>query len=81
MAIKDNQRLQNKIALITGAGSGFGRATSFRFARDGAKIIAVDRDLPSAEATIASIKKDFGTGVLAIKCDISNKAEVFMNFL
>ncbi len=76
MTIKDSPRLQNKIALITGAGSGFGRATSFRFARDGAKVITVDRDLASAEATVASIMKDIGTEALAIKCDISIKAEV-----
>ncbi len=76
MTTNGNHRLANKIALITGAGSGFGRATSFRFAREGAKVIAVDRDLPSAEATVASIKKDCGTDALAIKCDISNKAEV-----
>lgn len=76
MSIKDNQRLQNKIALITGAGSGFGRATSIRFAKEGATIIAVDRDLPSAETTVAMTKKDFAQDALAIKCDISNKAEV-----
>jgi len=57
MTVKENRRLVDKIVLITGAGSGFGRATSLRFAREGAKIIAVDRDLATAEATVALIKR------------------------
>jgi len=76
MELKENKRLYNKIALITGAGSGFGRATSLRFAEEGASVIAVDKNLDTAEETISMIKKDFPTNALAIKCDISNKDEI-----
>ncbi|NHI92952.1 MAG: SDR family oxidoreductase [Candidatus Lokiarchaeota archaeon] len=70
------KRLLNKIALITGAGSGFGRATSLRFAREGASVIAVDINAISNEETIKLIKKEVGGKTLAIKCDISNISEI-----
>lgn len=77
MESNESRRLVNKIVLITGAGSGFGRATSLRFAKEGASVIAVDRNIATAEETVSMIKKDF-TGIKAIplKCDISNKDEV-----
>ena len=76
MEPKEHRRLYNKIALITGAGSGFGRATSLRFAEEGASVIAVDRNMDTAEETVNMILKDFETKALAIKCDISNKDEI-----
>ena len=49
-------RLENKIAIITGAGSGMGRAASLLFAKEGAKIAAVDINLEAAEETAKQIK-------------------------
>ncbi|HET9612435.1 MAG TPA: SDR family oxidoreductase [Acidimicrobiales bacterium] len=49
-------RLAGKVALITGAGSGIGRAASLLFAREGAAVVAVDRDRDSAEQTVAQIR-------------------------
>jgi len=76
MESNESRRLSSKIVLITGAGSGFGRATSLRFAKEGASIIAVDRNIATAEETVNMIKTDFGTKTIPIKCDISNKDEV-----
>ena len=55
-------RLQDKVAVIIGAGQspgealGNGRATVLRFAQEGARIFAVDRDLASAEETAAMVR-------------------------
>jgi NAD(P)-dependent dehydrogenase (short-subunit alcohol dehydrogenase family) len=48
--------VNQKVALITGAGSGIGRAASLLFAREGAAVVAVDRDRDSAEQTVAQIR-------------------------
>jgi 3-oxoacyl-[acyl-carrier protein] reductase len=66
-------RLENRVALITGAGSGLGRAIAQRFAEEGARIIANDIRLPAAEETIAQIK---GGGHRARQADVADSGEV-----
>jgi NAD(P)-dependent dehydrogenase (short-subunit alcohol dehydrogenase family) len=68
-------KLQGKAALITGAGSGMGRATALLFAREGAKVAVNDVNLESAQKTVEEIKKMGGTAI-AIKADISEAKEV-----
>jgi NAD(P)-dependent dehydrogenase (short-subunit alcohol dehydrogenase family) len=53
-------RLANKVALITGAGSGMGRATALLFAREGAKVAAADIDRHSAAETAEMIGRAGG---------------------
>lgn len=76
-------RLKDKTAIIIGAGQapgsspaiGNGRATSVLFAREGARIMAVDRYLSSAEETVAMIK-DEGGEAAAVEADVTNEADV-----
>jgi NAD(P)-dependent dehydrogenase (short-subunit alcohol dehydrogenase family) len=72
-------RLAGKIAVIIGAGQspgegiGNGRATVLRFAQEGAKILAVDRDLASAEETAALAAKEGGE-CIAFQADVTREA-------
>src|SRR5215471_4066630 len=71
-------RLEGKIAVIIGAGQspgegiGNGRATVLRFAREGAKILAVDRLIASAEETVAMAQKEGGE-CLAFEADVTRE--------
>ncbi|GAA0598450.1 glucose 1-dehydrogenase [Paenochrobactrum glaciei] len=64
--------LENKIALITGAGSGFGEGMAKRFAEGGAKVAVVDRDEAGAKRVAAEI----GANAIAIAADIAKEADV-----
>ena len=63
-------RLENKIALITGAAGGFGRAMALEFARQGAQIFAADRDEAGVRETARAVKKEGGK-VAAIVTDVA----------
>jgi 3-hydroxybutyrate dehydrogenase len=69
------QQLQNKTALITGAGSGIGKALALGFAKAGATIIVTDLHLTAAEQTANEIIATGGKA-LALAMDVSNEAQV-----
>jgi NAD(P)-dependent dehydrogenase (short-subunit alcohol dehydrogenase family) len=72
-------RLDGKVAIVVGAGQragstiGNGRATALLFAREGARVLAVDRDLGSAEETVALIEAEGGVAN-AHQADITDEA-------
>jgi NAD(P)-dependent dehydrogenase (short-subunit alcohol dehydrogenase family) len=72
-------RLKDKVAVVIGAGQspgegiGNGRATAIRFAQEGAKVLAVDRNLASAQETAAMIAKEGGTAE-AFEADVVKEA-------
>jgi NAD(P)-dependent dehydrogenase (short-subunit alcohol dehydrogenase family) len=64
------QRLQDRVAVITGAGSGIGLATARRFAEEGAHVVCVDLDEPSGSAAAAEV------GGLFVKADVTSESDV-----
>lgn len=66
-----SQKLQGKVALITGGGSGIGRASSLLFASEGAKVCVVDLDENSGNSVVNEIRKNGGQA-LFVKADVSS---------
>lgn len=69
------QRLQDKIALITGASRGIGKAIAEAYAREGAKIILNARGKEQLEATTSELQAD-GADVFAYPADVANREQV-----
>tara|TARA_R100000005_G_scaffold18284_1_gene7676 strand:- start:17683 stop:18450 length:768 start_codon:yes stop_codon:yes gene_type:complete len=67
--------LCDKVGLITGAGSGIGRATALTFARDGAKVVVVDYHLEWAEETAGLIRQAGGES-LVIRANVASETDV-----
>ena len=68
-------QLDGKVALITGAGSGIGRASALVFAREGAKVALADIVVEGGEETVRMVKEAAGEAFF-IKADVSNAADV-----
>src|SRR5260221_12201520 len=66
---------KNKVALVTGASNGIGRATALGFAGRGAKVVIVDRDAAGGEAT-AGIVRQKGGEALFVQADVTNSESV-----
>jgi NAD(P)-dependent dehydrogenase (short-subunit alcohol dehydrogenase family) len=67
-------RLQGKVCIITGAGSGIGQATARLFAKEGARVVVADVDDRGARSTVAAIKKAGGDAV-AEHVDVTDEQE------
>src|SRR5262249_13248296 len=67
--------LQGRIALVTGGGSGIGRATAIRLAEDGADGVGLDVSLDGARETVTQLEK-LGRRALALRADVTRSDEV-----
>jgi 3-oxoacyl-[acyl-carrier protein] reductase len=65
-------RLKGKVAVITGAASGFGEGMAKRFAQEGAKVVVADLNASGADRVAGEI----GAAAVACKADVSNRADV-----
>jgi NAD(P)-dependent dehydrogenase (short-subunit alcohol dehydrogenase family) len=68
-------RLQDKVALVTGAASGIGRATALTFAREGAKLVIADMNEDGGQQTVHMITENGGEATF-VQVDVSNATEV-----
>ena len=73
-AASDDMRLENKVALITGGGSGIGRASAELFAREGAKIVVSDLDETTAAETASTISGAGGEAAI-VTGDVSKSGD------
>jgi len=67
--------LLNKIAVVTGAGSGIGRASSLKLASNGAKVVVVDFNKETGEETVSLIREQGGEGIF-VQADVSKSEDV-----
>lgn len=68
-------RLKDKVAIVTGAASGIGKAIAETFAKEGAKVVIADLNLDQAEAVATSIKKN-NQEAMGVDMDVTNEEQV-----
>lgn len=69
------RRFEKKVALVTGAGSGIGKATALRLASEGASVVCADIDVESVGAVAAEIERE-GSWATAVVCDVSQESDI-----
>jgi NAD(P)-dependent dehydrogenase (short-subunit alcohol dehydrogenase family) len=69
-------RLQDRVAIVTGAGDGIGHAVARPFAAEGARVVVAELDGDRGAEVAESLTRDFGTDARALQTDVSVRAEV-----
>ena len=68
--------LKDKVAIVTGGGSGLGKAMTKYFLQLGAKVVITSRNLEKLQGTAAELEAETGGKVLCVSCDVRNWDEV-----
>lgn len=71
----ESKRFVDKVVLVTGGGSGIGRAACLRFGQEGGRVVVADRDEQGGQETVQIIEKAGGQALFA-KTDVSDSAQV-----
>lgn len=65
-------RLDDRVAIVTGAGQGIGRGIARRFAGEGAAVVVAERDEASGAAVAAELARDFGARAEFVATDVTD---------
>lgn len=68
-------RFSDKVCLVSGGGSGIGRATCERFGEEGGKVVVIDRDPTGGNETVSLITQKGGTAIFS-QCDVGNEDQI-----
>jgi NAD(P)-dependent dehydrogenase (short-subunit alcohol dehydrogenase family) len=69
-------RLKDKVCIITGVGSGMGRAAALLFAREGAKVVGCDINAETGQATLEMVRREGGEMVALQPCNMAKRPDV-----
>src|SRR6266704_1573749 len=75
MTTNENGNFTGKVAFVTGAGTGIGRATALAFAREGANVVVADISEQNIQE-MARLIEELGGRVLAVTCDVTRTEDV-----
>lgn len=70
------RRFDGKVAIVTGAASGIGRATARRLGTEGARVVIADLDASAAESAATAVKQGGAPDALGVACDVSDEGQV-----
>jgi NAD(P)-dependent dehydrogenase (short-subunit alcohol dehydrogenase family) len=73
--VKTNGEFTGKVAFVTGAANGIGRAAAVAFAREGASVTVADVSQPGSQVTVRMIEELAGRA-LAVRCDVAHAGDV-----